>query len=238
MMQTKKKSFKKRALRVLNLILTFGMYNMLTDSNGALRRMKLETYSADLMQRTGFKDIVMVASYSPCKHNIDCYLNEILHNSYKYVKKHGTQSKTTYVVNGVSLTAQNLSNGTFMQLQKKSKPKAEDFVLIKVDEALYRELEDYEEEQTVYDYLVRFLIGEIEVTIDAETLRKQLCNNTEEACLLYLKKHLKQLLKYLESYKVVYPDEKKAVVSCYYVDGEFVATLCRPKDVVGTLKKI
>ena len=38
MMQTKKKSFQKRALRVLNLILTFRMYNMLIDSDGALRR--------------------------------------------------------------------------------------------------------------------------------------------------------------------------------------------------------
>lgn len=237
-MAEKKKSFKKRALRVLNLILTFGMYDWMTDGDGALRRNQIESAESELKHQVGFTDVVMVASYSPCKHNIDCYLNGILRDSWKFVKKNVNLSKTTYIVNGVSLTPQDLTNGTLMQLKKKSKPKAEDFVLIKVDEALYREMQEYEEEQTVYDYIVRFLIGEIEVTTDAETLRKNLCNNTEEACLLYLKKHMKQLLSHLECYKAVYPTEKTAIVSCYYVDGDFVATLCRPEDIIGTLRRI
>ena len=37
-MTEKKKSFKKRALRMLNIILTFGLYDWMTDGDGALRR--------------------------------------------------------------------------------------------------------------------------------------------------------------------------------------------------------
>ena len=72
-MAEKKKSFKKRALRVLNLILTFGMYDWLTDGDGALRRNQIESAELELKHQVGFKDVVMVASYSPCKHNIDRY---------------------------------------------------------------------------------------------------------------------------------------------------------------------
>lgn len=74
---------------------------------------------------------------------------------------------------------------------------------------------------------------------EAKQLSERPAKENFEACLsLVLERNRHKLNTLLDAYRETYPDEQTVVISEYFPDGRQRYCVCRPKDVVGKLKKI
>lgn len=149
--------------RVIELIVTFGLADYIKDTDGTYRRSVIDRECSDFEQKSFLKEVHMVASGNPCD------LKDWPREYRQFCNRDIDRNEPVYVVAGQSLSCCNLRDGIYMQLADTGYEPV-DFILIRTDEALYREIPKFEERVSVYDYMVKRMICEVDVTKDAATI--------------------------------------------------------------------
>ena len=252
----KKKSLKKRLLRAVELIVTLGMADWIKDISGDYRRSVIDRQCAEYEQKSFLDEVHMAAAGDPC-----C-LRDWPREYRQFCNCDIDHHAPVYVVAGCALHCCNLPDGAYMQSAGPDYVPY-NFVLIRPDEPLYRNIPEFEDDTPVYEYIVRRLIrvtdaGKTAQEIYADwkeeqpnkTMPEEYPNeyrdangNLDELCFesclsLMLERNQKRLDALLNAYCETYPEEQAVVVSEYFPDGNQRYCVCRPQDVVCQVKRL
>lgn len=191
----------------ISRILALGMYDWMCDTNCSYRTYELEHDLMEIAYDAGIEAEGLKCATASCQ--IDYFRACVWDKKWlSHIKE-----RPIFYIAGSGLSCEDLDGHSFAvgtKIEDVDTIKENDFIVLKTDQ-------NYYDECTCYDYIVRQAVMPIEVEQTVDEIIKA-AKRMDDQCMIYLKKYENGLRKQFDKSKTLYPD-KRLILVRWFKDG-------------------